>query len=224
MTWAIDNGDLLWDTLVEHLQLTLPPIALTLVLTVLLAWVVDRFGRIAGPIATLSALLYAIPSLALFLVIPAVIGTALRSSTNVVIALTIYGLALLVPTTISALRVSDAAIVDASVAIGLDRSRLFREVKLPLAGPTILAGLRVVSASTISLATLGSILGIAGLGRLFTDGFQRGLQEEIVAGIVLTVVLALVVDALLLAIAWVVMPWTRRTDRMRRSAALEARA
>jgi osmoprotectant transport system permease protein len=157
-------------------------------------------------------------------VIPAVIGTELRSATNVVIALTIYGLALLVPTTISALRVSDAAIVDASVAIGFDRSRLFREVKLPLVGPTILAGLRVVSASTISLATLGSILGIAGLGRLFTDGFQRGLQEEIVAGIVLTVVLALVVDAVLLAVAWILMPWTRGTGRMRRSPALEARA
>jgi osmoprotectant transport system permease protein len=211
VSWVADNLGLLLDTLLQHVLLTIPPIALTLVLAVPVVWLADRSRLVAGPITTLSALMYSVPSLPLFLLIPVAIGTPLRSPINVDIALTLYGLALLVPTTVAAVRTAPDTIVDAATGVGLAGPRLFWQVKLPLAGPAMLAGLRVVSASTISLATLGSILGIAGLGRLFTDGFQRGLTAEIAAGIVLTVALALVVDAVLLALAWLAMPWTRGT-------------
>ena len=194
-------------------MLTLPPILLTLLLAVPIARVVRRFERAAAPVITLSALLYTIPSLPLFLLIPVAIGTGLRSPINVIIALTIYGLALLVPTAVDAVRSTDEPVADAATAVGFSRAGLFWNVELPLAGPQILASLRVVSASTISLATLGSVLGVAGLGTLFTDGFQRGLQEEITAGLVLTVALALVIDLLLVALGRLAMPWTRRSSR-----------
>jgi osmoprotectant transport system permease protein len=211
VTWAADNVDLLAATTREHLGLIALPILLSLVLSVLVAWLVSRTPRLAVITTVASALLYTIPSLPLFLVIPVVIGTSLRSPANVIIALTIYGLALLVPTAITSTRGSSTPVVDVATALGYAPRQRFWQVQLPLAGPEILAALRVLSASTISLATLGSVLGIAGLGRLFTDGFQRGLQEEIISGIVLTVVLALAVDLLLVLLGRWALPWTRRS-------------
>lgn len=210
MNWAADNVDLLAAATREHLVLVLPPIVLSLLISVAVAWSVSRARRAAGAVTVVSALLYTIPSLPLFLVIPVMIGTPLRSSINVVIALTIYGFALLAPTAIAATRGAAAPTVDAASAIGYSSRQLFWQVQLPLAGPEILAALRVVSASTISLATLGSILGIAGLGRLFTDGFQRDLQAEIISGIVLTVGLALLADLLIVVGGRMLLPWTRR--------------
>ncbi|MCW2972114.1 MAG: transporter permease [Thermoleophilia bacterium] len=215
MRWVAENIDLLGAATREHLGLVVAPIVLSLVLSVLLAWLVSRTPRIATFTTVASALLYTIPSLPLFLVIPVVIGTALRSPTNIVIALTIYGLALLVPTAITSTRGTAAPLVEAATAVGHAPRQLFWQVQLPLAAPEILAALRVVSASTISLATLGSVLGVAGLGRLFTDGFQRGLQEEIISGIVLTVGLALACDLLLVLLGRLALPWTRRSPGVR---------
>lgn len=214
MNWALDNREIVLDTLVQHLWLTLPPIVLSLALTVPIAWLVHRSARLATPVVTASALLYTIPSLPLLIMIPVLIGTGLRSPINVVIALTLYGLALLVPVAVPAVRDTSQPVVHVAAAIGFTRSRRFWSVQLPLAGPQLVAGLRVVSASTISLATLGAVLGISGLGRLFTDGFQRGIEAEIVTGIVLTVALALVMDALIVFLGWMTLPWTR-PDRRR---------
>jgi len=82
-------------------------------------------------------------------------------------------------------------------------------VHLPLAGPVLLSGLRVVVVSTVSLATVGAVIGVPSLGSLFTDGFQRGIQAEIITGIVATILLALVLDWACVAIGRTVMPWTR---------------
>lgn len=88
--------------------------------------------------------------------------------------------------------------------------RRFVEVELPLATPVIVAGTRVVATSTVSLVTVGAFIGVRSLGTLFTDGFQRGLIAEVVAGLVATVLLALVIDALIQGIGWALTPWTRR--------------
>ena len=82
-------------------------------------------------------------------------------------------------------------------------------MELPLAGPTLLAGLRVVAVSTVSLVTVGAVLGIPSLGLLFTDGFQRGILAEIITGILLTVAVALVLDAVLVLAGRLLLPWTR---------------
>ena len=94
--------------------------------------------------------------------------------------------------------------------MGMGRVRCFLAVELPLAGPAILAGLRVVTVSTVSLTAVGAVLGVRSLGFLFTDGLQRTLGVEVLTGVVLTVVLALALDALVLVGGRLAMPWTRR--------------
>ncbi|WP_194786396.1 ABC transporter permease [Actinomyces haliotis] len=215
MSWVAANLSLIASYLVAHLAQALPAIAASLVLAVPIARLAQRVPWLRGILVSGSSLLYAIPSLALFVILPVILGTGIRDTVNVVVALTLYGLALLVPSTVGALESVDRAVVDAASAMGMGRARRFLAVELPLAGPTILAGLRVVTVSTISLTTVGAVLGVRSLGFLFTDGFQRGLTAEIVTGIVVTAALALVLDLAVLLVGRLVLPWTRGLEGAR---------
>lgn len=208
MKWILDNLDLIGELLVRHLWLSLPPILLSLVLAIPVAWLANKVRWLRVPLVSLSSLMYAIPSLPLFIVLPLVLGTGIRDQANMVVALTLYGLALMVPASVDALGQVDRKVLDAAVAMGHPPVRRFLTVDLPLAGPTMLAGLRVVAVSTISLVTVGAVLGIPSLGALFTDGFQRGIVEEILTGLVVTALLALLVDLLLARAGRLLLPWT----------------
>jgi ABC-type proline/glycine betaine transport system permease subunit len=209
VTWIWSNLDLLWDRTLDHLVLSVPPIILSFLIAVPLGWLATRYRAGRGVILTASGLLYAIPSLPLFFVIPAIVGTSLRSPLNLVIALTVYGVALMVRVVADGLASVDTDVRQSAVAVGYSGWSIFWQVELPLAGPVLLAGLRVVAVSTVSLATVGAVIGAQSLGSLFTDGFQRGIQVEIIAGIVLTVALALLLDGALVLLGRVLLPWTR---------------
>ena len=209
MTWIWSNLDLLWDRTLDHLVLSVPPIILSFLIAVPLGWLANRYRAGRGVILTASGLLYAIPSLPLFFVIPAIVGTSLRSPLNLVIALTVYGVALMVRVVADGLASVDTDVRQSAVAVGYSGWSIFWQVELPLAGPVLLAGLRVVAVSTVSLATVGAVIGAQSLGSLFTDGFQRGIYAEIIAGIVLTVALALLLDGALVLLGRVLLPWTR---------------
>lgn len=209
MSWVLANLALLGQYTAAHLLQAVPAIAATFLLAVPAA----RLARLSPPLRRLlvtgSSLLYAIPSLALFIVLPLLIGTGVRDTLNVVVALTLYGLALMLPAAVEALDAVARAPLDAATAMGMGRHKRFLTVELPLAGPALLAGLRVVTVSTISLTTVGAVLGVRSLGFLFTDGFQRGIHSEVLAGLVLTVLLALVLDVLIVWAGGLLMPWTR---------------
>ena len=217
MTWIWSNLDLLWDRTLDHLILSVPPIFLSFLVAVPLGWLANRYRAGRGIILTASGLLYAIPSLPLFFVIPAIVGTSLRSPLNLVIALTVYGVALMVRVVADGLASVDMDVRQSAVAVGYSGWSIFWQVELPLAGPVLLAGLRVVAVSTVSLATVGAVIGAQSLGSLFTDGFQRGIQAEIIAGIGLTVALALALDGALVLLGRVLLPWTRRARTSRRA-------
>ncbi|KFF60657.1 ABC transporter permease [Cryobacterium sp. MLB-32] len=209
MTWLWSNLDLIWDRTLDHLVLSIPPIILSFVIALPLGWLAHRYRVSRGLILTAVGLLYAIPSFPLFIVLPFIVGTTLRSPLNLIIALTLYGVALMVRVVADALGSVDPDVRRSASAIGFSSRTEFWQVELPLAGPVLLAGLRVVTVSTVSLATVGALIGAQSLGSLFTDGFQRGIQAEIIAGIVATVVLALVLDRALVFVGRLLMPWNR---------------
>ena len=211
MNWVLTNAPLVETYVVAHLLQVIPAILATLVLSLPLARLAQRVAPLRVFIVSGSSLMYAIPSLPLFIVLPILIGTGVRDVVNVVIALTLYGIALLVRSVADGLDSVPADARNAALALGYPPLRRFFAVDLPLAGPVILAGLRVVAVSTLSLCTVGAVLGIPSLGLLFTDGFQRGILAQVVTGIVMTVVLALLADRLLVLAGRLVMPWTRPT-------------
>lgn len=226
MTWLFNNGDLIGQLVVAHLLIAIPPIILSFVISVPIGWVANRFSWSRGSLLTVLGLLYAIPSLPLFIILPLIIGTGLRDSINLVVALTLYGIALMVRTTADGLASVDPDVRQSASAVGFSARSQFFRVELPLAGPVLLAGIRVVAVSTISLTTVGAVIGIDSLGSLFTDGFQRGITVEIFTGIVLTIILALGVDGLLVLLGRVLMPWVAvnsgRVNRRERRRAQQA--
>lgn len=209
MTWLSSNWGVIGSLTLAHLWIALPAIALSVLLSVPIAhWA--AFSRRGGWVLSLLSALYAVPSLPLLIVIPVIVGVALRSPANMIIVLTLYGVAVLVRQAAEGFRAIPRATLQAANACGYPLYQRFVEVELPLATPVIVAGTRVVATSTMSLVTVGAFIGVRSLGTLFTDGFQRGLIAEVAAGLVATVLLALVIDALVQGIGWVLTPWTRR--------------
>lgn len=209
MTWVLNNLDVIAARTWSHLALAAPAIVLAFVLSVPVGALANRYRWSRPTLLTAAGLLYAIPSLPLFVVLPTVIGVGVRDRLNVIAAMTLYGMALMVRAAADALASVGEPVRLSATALGYSGAGRFWRVDLPLAGPVLLAGLRVVAVSTISLVTVSSLLGVDNLGMLFTDGFQRGIIAEVVTGIVATVVLALVVDGLLVLAGRALMPWAR---------------
>lgn len=193
--------------LLEHIYLSLLPLLVGIVVAVAVGWLAHRVNAVRPAVTVLANLLYTVPSLALFVVIPGLIGTKILDDLNVVVALSIYTAALLVRPVLDALDAVDSSVVAAATAMGFKPARQFFSVELPLAVPVLAAGVRVASVSNISLVSVGALIGSGGLGLLFTDGFTRQYFAPIVVGIVLTLVLALVIDLLLVLLRRVLTPW-----------------
>jgi osmoprotectant transport system permease protein len=164
-------------------------------------------------VLTLAGLLFTIPSLALFVVLPPLLGISFLSPLNLTIALTIYVVAIMSRSVSDALSSVDPDIRLSATAIGFGAWRRFWTVEFPLSGPVVLAGLRVAAVSTISLVPVGILIGVESLGYLFTNGYQRKIVPEILVGVVMVVVLALLVDALLVLLGRVLLPWSSKRDR-----------
>lgn len=204
-----NNQAIVWQALQEHLYLALLPILLGFVISLPLGYLAVRFPRFYHPLINTFGILYSIPSLALFVFLPVLLGTKVLSPVNIVVALTVYTVALLARTVADGLRSVDAVVVQAATAMGYRRTRRLIEVELPIALPVILAGLRVATVSNISLVSVGSLIGIGGLGQLFTRGFQLFYLEPILIGIILSVLLAGIADLIIVLVQRAITPWTR---------------
>lgn len=222
MNWLLSNLDLVWQLTLDHIVLSAPPIVAGFLLSLPLGWLANRRRVTRGTLLSIGGILYAIPSLPLFVLMPSLIGTKILDPINVVVALTIYALALMVRTTADALASVDQDVRQSSTAIGYSAWGRFWQVELPLAGPVLLAGLRVVSVSTVSLVSVGAVVGVNSLGYLFLNGQDRDFPEEIFIGIVGSVIVAYAFDLALVAIGRLLMPWTRPGRRERRPRAAAA--
>ena len=219
MSWVLDNLGLIGGLTLDHLRQSVIPLVIGFIISVPLGWVAWRYRLVRSGVITITGLLYTIPSLALLILLPSVLGYSIVSETNLIVALAIYAVAILVRSVADGLDSVDPGVRQASTAIGYGTFRRFWAADFPLAGPVILAGLRVAAASTISLATVGILVGVINLGYLFTNGLQRRIIPEVLAGVVVVVLLALLVDFVLVVAGRLLMPWTRATAvrRVRRA-------
>lgn len=223
MTWVLANLELIGGLMIEHLRQSAVAIVVGFLLSLPLGWIAWRYRLLRGWVIVITGLLYTIPSLALLLILPVIGGYPVTSDTNLIVALTIYAVAIMVRSVTDGLDSVEPAIRQAATAIGYGGVRRFFAVDLPLSGPVILAGLRVTAVSTISLATVGILVGVTNLGYLFTNGLQRRIIAEVFAGVAAVVLLALVIDVLLMLAGRMLMPWTRAVSpRRARRASIKA--
>ncbi len=211
MNWISSNLDRIVDLTISHAWLTLVPTILGLIIALPLGWWAHRSGRGYAAIVGTAGLLYTIPSLALFIILPVVLGTKILDPINIVVALTLYTVALLVRVVADGLSSVPHDTVAAAEAMGYRGWQRLLLVELPVAVPVIAAGLRVAVVSNVSIVTMAALLGIPQLGSLFTQGFQLRLFAPLVVGVVLCVVLAVIFDGLILWLNKLLTPWRQRT-------------
>ncbi|SJM51704.1 ABC transporter permease [Gulosibacter sp. 10] len=209
MNWFANNWSQVLGLAGDHLALSLPAIAISVLLAIPIGRLARQRPRIGSPLLSAATLLYAIPALPMLILIPAIIGTPLRSAATMIVALVLYGIALMVRTAADAFGSVDPRVREGAISVGHSPRSVFWRVDLPLAVPVLVSGARVVTVSTISLVTIGALIGIPSLGSLLTDGFQRGIAGEVVTGVLATVLLALVLDGALLLLGRLLTPWTR---------------
>ncbi|MEU5330017.1 ABC transporter permease [Streptomyces parvus] len=206
-SWIADHTDDLTTLTLSHLQAALTAVLLGLLISLPVAVLAHRVRRLRGLLLGLSNVLFTIPSIAVFVLLLPVSGL---TRTTTVIGLTIYTLVVLLRNTVEGLDSVPARTKEAAKAMGTRPLRTLLTVELPLALPVIMAGVRIATVMAISLVSVATYIGDGGLGQLFTDGFQRNFPTPVIVGVVLTLLLALVADALLVTLQYVLTPWNRR--------------
>lgn len=195
----------------SHLWLSGLPTVLGLVIAIPLGALAQRRRWAYAPTVTIAGLLYTIPSIAMFVLLPPITGTSILSPINVVIALTLYTVALMVRSVADALAAVPDDVRQSAIAMGYRPVRRLISVELPIAIPVIGAGLRVAAVSNVSLVAVAALIGIPQLGQLFTKGQQLDFYTPIIAGIVLCVIIAVLFDAIILITVRALTPWAVAT-------------
>jgi osmoprotectant transport system permease protein len=205
--WVLEHLDTLAQRVGEHMLVTVIAVAAGFVISFALALAVRRYPRIYGPILAVSGILYAIPSIALFVLFIPITGLSLLT---VEIALVSYTLVILVRNIVTGLREVPPEVIEAARGMGYtDRQRLWR-VELPIAMPIIVAGLRIATVTTIGLVTIATLIGMGGLGYLIVNiGIQRRFPTATLTGVIVVVLLATVIDLGFQALQRRLTPWAR---------------
>ena len=203
------NWDVLQYYALDHLRITFLALVIGIVLAVPLGLASYRWSKTYPPVLAITNTLYSIPSLALLALLSALFGEVL-SEKPLIVALAIYTLAIIVRNVVEGLRAVPAEVKDAALAVGYTERRRLFAVELPLALPAIFAGLRVATVSTVSLVSVGGALGLGGLGFMFFHGYRRDLNSEIWAGIITSVIIAVVLDLLIVVVGRALTPWARK--------------
>lgn len=204
--WIAGHLDSIGLRIVQHLQLTILPLVLGVIISLVLAIWAVRQPRVYAPVTAITGLLYTIPSLAAFAALRPIFGLSLLTA---LVPLTTYTLLILVRNFSAGFSAVPAEILEAAEGMGYTRrQRLFR-VELPLAIPLMIAGVRLASVTTIGLATIASVLGdsFGGLGQLITEGIQNFFPTKYLLGAALSVLLAFTADFLFVRFERFVTPW-----------------
>ncbi|GAA1089434.1 MULTISPECIES: ABC transporter permease [Streptomyces violaceusniger group] len=204
------RGQELTDATLEHVGITLASVAIGLLVAFPLALLARRWRSVAGPVLGLTTILYTVPSLAMFSLLLPVFGV---SAAVVVTGLVLYSLTILVRNIMAGLASVPEEAREAARGMGYGPLRLLFGVELPLALPALMAGLRITTVSTVSLTTVGAIIGYGGLGNLIYEGMRSFFKAEVLTASVLCVALAVVADLLLLGLQRLLTPWARKSRK-----------
>jgi osmoprotectant transport system permease protein len=208
--WINRNLGYIGELTAQHAVLAVVPVLVALVVSIPLGFLVYQSGKAANGILAVLGVVYSLPSLALFVALPVILGTSILSPVNIAVALAIYSIALLVRSVVDGLRSVPTAVTQSASAIGYGWFARLVRVELPLAMPVVFAGLRVVTVSNIALVSVAVVVGGGALGQLFNTGFYRNFYTPVIVGLVLTLALALIADAIILLIQRGTLPWARR--------------
>jgi osmoprotectant transport system permease protein len=206
--WFTQNwSGVLQPALIQHIELTVKAVGIGFAIAFGVAVIARRFRVVEAPFSLFSAFVYTIPSLALFQLLIPVTGL---TDTTVEIALVGYTLLILFRNTLEGFRAVPAEVLESARGMGLTGLQTLWRIELPLALPSIVAGIRIAVVSTISLATIAAFVRPVGLGQPIFDAIQDNIfKTELLAAGGLAVALAVACDLLLVSAQRALTPWTR---------------
>jgi osmoprotectant transport system permease protein len=204
--WVSRHTDAILAASRQHVELTAIAVVVGLALSFPLALVARRWRWAQTPILSATGILYTIPSLALFAML--VPWTGLSRTTSE-IGLVGYTLLILIRNIVAGLDGVPEDVREAAVGMGFTRRRQLLRIELPLAVPSIIAGVRIATVTTIGLVTVTALIGQGGLGQFILEGLTRDFRTPLVVGSVLSVALAAVADLGLTGLERLVTPWSR---------------
>lgn len=208
LSWVTHNFNSVFKpALIQHIELTAIAVGCGMVIAFAAAIFAYKQNWFDTPFSLFAAFLYTIPSLALFELLVQVTGI---NRFTAEVGLVSYTLLILFRNTLTGLRGVPPAVIEAAHAMGLTPRQTLLRVEIPLATPAIMAGIRIATVTTISLATVAAFIGAGGLGALIFDAIQSGFKTEFVAAGVLAIALAIIADVLLVLLQRAITPWSRR--------------
>jgi osmoprotectant transport system permease protein len=206
-SWVRGHGGLIFSLLLQHILLTGIAVGIGSAISLFLAILSVRYRRAYAPVTWLTGIMYTIPSIALFGFLVPLTGYTILSAE---IGLVSYTLLILIRNIVAGIDGVPAEVREAAVAMGYRPTRLLLQIELPIALPTIVAGLRIATVTTIGLVTITSLITYGGLGRLILEGLQGFFPTKVVVGSVLSILLAATTDAAFVLIGRTLTPWARR--------------
>jgi osmoprotectant transport system permease protein len=212
-SWIGDHLDEIRAQGLEHLRLTALTIVIGFAISLPLAIVAHRHRRLYPPLTWVTGILYTIPSLALFATLVPITGL---TQTTAMIGLVSYTLLIFIRNIVAGLDGVPEDAKEAARGMGYTPRQILWRVELPLALPVIVAGIRIAAVTTVGLVTITALIGLGGFGLFILQGLQLFFSTVTIVGVVLSVALALAVDAVLLGAERLLSPWSRAERRNRR--------
>ena len=191
MTWTLNNYDSLFTALFEHVTLVGLSLLISLVIAVPLGILSARRHWLYAGVMAVTGVLYTVPALALFALLIPIMGLGTAPA---VTALVLYSLLILVRNVATGLRAIPHEVLDAADGMGYGPLRRLARIDLPLALPVIVAGIRITLVTQISVATVAAYISAGGLGDIIFQGITQDFGEKVVAGAVVTSLLAIMAD------------------------------
>jgi osmoprotectant transport system permease protein len=205
--WIWSHVDEMWERTVEHFVLTSIAVVIGLLVSIGLAMVALRYRRTYSPITWTAGVLYTIPSIALFAFLVPFTGLSLLTAE---IGLVSYTLLILIRNIVAGIDGVPASVVESAIGMGYTPRKLFWKIQVPLALPVIIAGIRIAAVTVVGLVTVTSLIGQGGYGAFILRGLGRNFATEILVGTVLSILFAIIIDVILLAVQRRAAPWVRR--------------
>ena len=204
------NWDVIWYYTLQHARYTVLAVSLGFLFALPAAYLAVRHRGAYPVLLTITNVIYAIPALTLFVLLSPWLGYL--NDKPIIIAMALYTLVILVRNIVEGIRAVPDAVLRAADGMGYRPFRRFVAVELPLALPGIVAGLRLATVSTVSLISVGALIGRGALGRMFADGYQRQITVELWAAMIATMSLALLFDLAIYTAGRALTPWTRARE------------
>ncbi len=205
--WVLDNLDAIGQRLGEHVVMVVVSVVIGFIISFGLAILARRWPGTYGPILAVTGTLYAIPSLALFVLLIPITGLTITTG---IVALVLYTLLILVRNIVTGLEGVPPEVIEAANGMGYGRTERFLRVELPIALPIIVAGVRIATVTTVGLVAITTFIGLGGLGYLIINsGTRRFFPTSIYVGVILCVLLAVLADLILTLIERRLTPWAK---------------